>query len=57
MSKLKTMNALIKPGTTAMNRIKNPARNQPIMDERSANQNWAAQIEKMPHKVATVNAN
>jgi hypothetical protein len=25
--------------------------------DKSANQNWAAQIEKMPHKVATVNAN
>jgi hypothetical protein len=42
---------------TAMNKIKNPARNQPMMLDRSANQNWAAQREKMPHKVATVNAN
>jgi hypothetical protein len=51
------MKALIKPGTTAMNKIKNPARNQPMMADRSANQNCAAQREKMPHKVAIVNAN
>jgi hypothetical protein len=35
MKRLKIMKALIKPGTMAMNKIKNPARKPPMTAERS----------------------